>query len=102
MRRNEFSRTLKHTRMTSGARRDVELIIERKKRTCNLVDLTTPADHPGKINKSVKIGKYVNLTPELKYSLENEGDSDISAIETIAKVLEEISKIWKSKEESRT
>ena len=42
------------------------LIINKKKRTCKIVDFAVPADHRVKLKESEKKDKYLDLTRELK------------------------------------
>ena len=41
-------------------------LINKKKRTCQLVDFAVTAKHSGKIKENEKIGKYVDFARELK------------------------------------
>ena len=42
------------------------VIINKKKRTCRIVDFAVPADHRVKLKESKKMDKYFNLARELK------------------------------------
>ena len=48
------------------ARRPDLIIINKKKRTCKIVDFAVPADHRIKLKKSEKKDKYLDLARELK------------------------------------
>ena len=52
------------------ARRPDLVLINKKKRTCQLVDFAVPADHRVKLKESEKIDKYLDLARELKKTLE--------------------------------
>ena len=49
-----------------SARRPDLVIINKKKRTCKIVNFATPADHRVKFKESEKKGKYLDLARELK------------------------------------
>ena len=49
-----------------SARRPDLVVINRKKRTCWIVDLTVPADPRVKLKENEKRDKYLNLAKELK------------------------------------
>ena len=49
-----------------SARRPDLAIINKKKRTCRIVDFAVPADHREKLKESKKKDKYLGLTWELK------------------------------------
>ena len=49
-----------------SARRPDLIVINKKKRTCKIVDFAVPADHRIKLKESEKKGKYLNLARELK------------------------------------
>ena len=51
--------------LISAGRPDL-IIINKKKRTCKIVDFAVPADHRIKLKESEKIGKYYDLARELK------------------------------------
>ena len=51
------------------------VLINKKKRTCHLVDISVPADHWVKMKESEDINKYLDLTRELK-KLDHEGDTN--------------------------
>ena len=48
---------------------------QQKKRTCKIVDFAVQADHRIKLNESEKKDKYLNLSRELKKTMEH-GDDD--------------------------
>ena len=48
------------------ARRLDLIIINKTKRTCNIVDFAVPADHRVKLKESEKKNRYLNLARELK------------------------------------
>ena len=48
------------------ARRTDLIIINKKKRTCKIVDFTVSADHRVKLKESERKDKYFNLARELK------------------------------------
>ena len=43
-----------------------DLVINKKRRTCKIVDFAVPVDHRIKLKESEKKGKYLNLARELK------------------------------------
>ena len=47
---------------------------QQKKRTCKIVDFVVPPDHRINLKESEKKDKYVDLSRELKKSMEYEGD----------------------------
>ena len=47
---------------------------QKKKRTCKIVDLAVPADYRIKLKECEKKDKYLDLTRELKKTMEHEGD----------------------------
>ena len=49
---------------------------KKKKRTCRIVDLAVPADHSGKIRESGKRNKFLDLSRELKKTMEHESGGD--------------------------
>ena len=49
-----------------SARRPDLIIINKKKRTCNIVDFAVPADHRIKLKENEKRDKYLDLARELK------------------------------------
>ena len=51
---------------------------KKKKRTCQIVDFTVPADHRVKLKENEKRVKYLDLARELKETIENESDGDTS------------------------
>ena len=55
-----------HTDHLISARRPDLIIINKKKRTCKIVDFTVPADHRIKLKECEKKDKYFNLAWELK------------------------------------
>ena len=55
-----------HTGHLISARRPDLIIINKKKRTCKIVDFAVPADHRIKLKECEKKDKYLDLTRELK------------------------------------
>ena len=55
-----------HTDQRIAARRPDLIIINKKKRTCKIVDLAVPADHRIKLKEYEKKDKYFDLARELK------------------------------------
>ena len=55
-----------HTDHLISARRPALIIINKKKRTCKIVDFSVPADHRIKLKECEKKDKYLDLTSELK------------------------------------
>ena len=53
------------------ARRPDLIIINKKKRTCKIVDFAVPADHRIKLKECEKKNKYLDLTTELEKKLWN-------------------------------
>ena len=49
-----------------SARRSDEMIINKRKRICKIVDFAVPADHRIKLKECEKKDKYLDLTRELK------------------------------------
>ena len=60
-----------HTNHLISARRPDLVIINKKKRTCKIVDFAVPADHRIKLKECEKKNKYLDLTRELKKKLWN-------------------------------
>ena len=56
----------RHTDHLISARRPDLIIINKKKRTCKIVDFAVPADHRIKLKECEKKDKYLDLTRELK------------------------------------
>ena len=54
-----------HTDHLISARRPDLIIINKKKRTCKIVDFAVPADHRIKLKECEKKGKYLDLAREL-------------------------------------
>ena len=52
------------------------VIINKKKRTCRIVDFTVLADHRVKLKENENNDKYLNIAIELKKSVEHESDVD--------------------------
>ena len=48
---------------------------QQKRRTCQIVDFAVPADHRVKLKESKKKDNYLDLTRELKKTVEHESDS---------------------------
>ena len=55
-----------HTDHLISARRPGLVIINKKKRTCKVVDFAVPADHKIKLKECEKRDKYLDLARELK------------------------------------
>ena len=55
-----------HTDHLISARRPDLIIINKKKRTCRIVDFAVPADHRIKLKECEKKDKYLDLARELK------------------------------------
>ena len=55
-----------HTDRLISARRPDLIIINKKKRTCKIVDFAVPADHRIKLKECEKKDKYLDLARELK------------------------------------
>ena len=55
-----------HTDHLISARRPDLIIINKKKRTCKIVDFAVPADHKIKLKECEKKDKYIDLARELK------------------------------------
>ena len=55
-----------HTDHLISARRPNLIIINKKKRTCKIVDFAVPADHRIKLKECEKKDKYLDLARELK------------------------------------
>ena len=55
--------------------RKPDLIINKKKRTCKIVDFAVSADHRIKLKESEKRDKYLDLARELKKTVEHAGDN---------------------------
>ena len=79
-------------------------MIDKKRKTCHLVDFAVPADHRVKMKESEKINKYLDLARELR-TLWNMRVKVvpivIGALGTIPVVGQRVEKNWKSKEEWR-
>ena len=69
----EFEKQINHP---ISARRPEQVIVNKKKRTCQIVDFAIPADHKVKLKESEKIDKYLDLARELKKTMEDESDGD--------------------------
>ena len=57
------------------ARRPDLIIINKKKRTCKIVDFAVPADHRIKLKECEKKDKYFDLARELKKTMDHAGDN---------------------------
>ena len=55
-----------HTDHLISARKPDQIIINKKKRTCKIVDFAVPADHRIKLKDCEKKDKYLDLDRELK------------------------------------
>ena len=49
-----------------SARRADQFLVNKKKRTCHLVEYAFPAGHRGKMKESEKIDKYLDIARELR------------------------------------
>ena len=58
-----------------SARRPDLIIINKKKRTCIIVDFAVPADHRIKLKECEKKDKYLDLARVLRKTMEHEGDN---------------------------
>ena len=58
-----------------SARKPDLIIINKKKRTCKIVDFAVPADHRIKLKECEKKDKYLDLARELKKTVEHAGDN---------------------------
>ena len=65
-----------HTAHLISARRLDQTIINKKKRTCIIIDIAVPADHRIKLKECEKMNKYLDLARELKNTVEQAGDND--------------------------
>ena len=63
-----------YTNHLISARRRNLIIINKKKRTCKIVDFAVPADNRIKVKECEKKDKYLDLARELKKTMEHEGD----------------------------
>ena len=63
-----------HTDHLILARRP-ELIINKKKRTCKIVNFAVPADHRIKLKECENKDKYFDLARELQKTMEHAGDN---------------------------
>ena len=64
-----------HTDHLISARRPDLIIINKKKRTCKIVDFAVLADHRIKLKEFDKKVKYLDLAKELKKTMEHAGDN---------------------------
>ena len=64
-----------HTDHLISARIPDLMIINKKKRTCKIVDFTVPAEHRIKLKECEKKDKYLDLSRELKKTMEHAGDN---------------------------
>ena len=64
-----------HTHHLISARSPDLIIINKKKRTCKIVDFAVLADHRIKLKEYEKKDKYLDLARELKKTMEHEGDN---------------------------
>ena len=53
------------------ARRPDLVLINKKKRTCHLVDFAVPVDHRVKVKESKKINKYLDLVRKTEKTVEH-------------------------------
>ena len=52
------------------------MIVDKKKRTCRIVDFAVPVDHRVNLKESEKRDECLDLAIELKKTLEHEGDGE--------------------------
>ena len=57
-----------------SARRPDLITINKKKRTCKIVDFAVPANHRIKLKECEKKDKYLDLARDLKKTIEHESD----------------------------
>ena len=62
-----------HTDHRILTRRPDLIIINKKKRTCKIIDFAVPTDHRIKLKECEKKDKYLDLARELKKTMEHEG-----------------------------
>ena len=60
-----------HTNHLISARRPHLIIINKRKRTCKIVDFAVPAEHSVKLKECEKKDKYLDLAKELKKTMEH-------------------------------
>ena len=60
------------------ASRPVLEIVDKKKRTCCIVDFAIPADLSMKLKESEKKDKYLDIAKEIKKTMEHESNCDTS------------------------
>ena len=58
-----------------SVRRPDLIIINKKTKICKIVDFAVPTDHRIKLKEYEKRDKYLDLTSELKKTMEHEGDN---------------------------
>ena len=59
-----------------SARQADQMIVNKRKSACRIVDFTVPADCRVKLKESEKIDTYLNIASELKKTMEHENDND--------------------------
>ena len=64
-----------HTDHLISSRRPDLIIINKKKRTCKIVDFAVSADHRLKLKECEKKDKYLDLARGLKKTMEHAGDN---------------------------
>ena len=64
-----------HTDHLISARKPDLITINKKKRTCKIVDFAVPADHRIKLKECEKKDKYIDLARELKKTMEHACDN---------------------------
>ena len=64
-----------HTDHLISTRRPDLIIINKKKRTCKIVNFAVSADHRIKLKECEKKDKYLKLARELKKNMEHAGDN---------------------------
>ena len=64
-----------HTDHLISARRPDLIIINKKKRTCKIVNFVVPGDHRIKVKECEKKDKYLDLARKLKKTMEHTGDN---------------------------
>ena len=79
VRKNDTHKVLWDFHIETGhlisARRPDLIIINKKKKTCKIVDFAVLADYRIKLKEWEKRDKYLDLARELKKTMEHEGDN---------------------------
>ena len=68
----------KHTDHLISATIPALIIINKKNRTCKIIDFAVPADHRIKLKECEKKDNYLDLARKLKKTIEHEGDNYIN------------------------